>query len=71
MYVNSLVFPFKFSDQYLFVKFSPYANPVSRNCAITMLTVKPHIITSTKLYHQSIALGSQYSDPMLEAAMLH
>ena len=46
-------------------------NPVSRNCAITVLTVKPHIITSTELYHQGIAQGSQYSDLAPEAATLH
>ena len=46
-------------------------NPVSRNCAIAVLTVKPHIITSTELYHQGIAPRSQYSDLMLEAATLH
>ena len=45
-------------------------NPVSHNCAIFVLTVKPHIITSTKLYHQGIALGSQYSDLTPEAATL-
>ena len=46
-------------------------NPISRNCAIAVLTVKPHIITSTKLYHQSIAPGSQYSDLRPEATTLH
>ena len=46
-------------------------NPISRNCAIAVLTVKPHVITSTELYHQGIAPGSQYSDPVPEAATLH
>ena len=46
-------------------------NPISCNCAISVLTVKPHIITSTKLYCQGIAPGSQYSDLTPEAAMLH
>ena len=46
-------------------------NLVSRNCAIAVLTVKPHIITSTELYRQGIAPRSQYSDLMPEAAMLH
>ena len=46
-------------------------NPISRNCAIFVVTVKPHIITSTELYHQGIAPGSQYSDLAPEAAMLH
>ena len=46
-------------------------NPVYRNCAIAVLTVKPHIITSTELYCQGIAPGSQYSDLTPEAAMLH
>ena len=46
-------------------------NPISRNCATTVLTVKPHVITSTKLYRQGIAPGSQYSDPAPEAAMLY
>ena len=46
-------------------------NPISCNCAIAVLTVKPHIITSTKLYHQGIAQGSQYSDLTPEAATLH
>ena len=46
-------------------------NPISRNCAITVLTVKPHIITSTELYRQGIAPRSQYSDLVLEAATLH
>ena len=46
-------------------------NPVSHNCAIAVLTVKPHIITSTELYRQGIAPGLQYSDLTLEAAMLH
>ena len=46
-------------------------NPISHNCAIAVLTVKPHIITSTELYHQGIAQGSQYSDLAPEAAMVH
>ena len=46
-------------------------NPISCNCAIFVLTVKLHIITSTKLYYQGIAPGSQYSDLVPEAAMLH
>ena len=46
-------------------------NPVSCNCAIFVLTVKPHIITSTELYCQGIAPGSQYSDLAPEAATLH
>ena len=46
-------------------------NPISHNCAIAVLTVKPHIITSTELYHQGIAPRSQYSDLTPEAAMLH
>ena len=46
-------------------------NPVSRNCAIAVLTVKSHIITSTELYRQGIAPKSQYSDLTPEAAMLH
>ena len=46
-------------------------NPISHNCAITVLTFKPHIITSTELYCQGIAPGSQYSDLALEAATLH
>ena len=45
-------------------------NPIFRNCAIAVLTVKPHIITSTKLYCQGIAPRSQYSDLTPEAAML-
>ena len=45
--------------------------PASRNCAIAVLFVKPHIITSTELYHQGIAPRSQYSDLTPEAAMLH
>ena len=46
-------------------------NPVFHNCAIFVVTVKPHIVTSTKLYRQGIAPGSQYSDLALEAATLH
>ena len=46
-------------------------NPVSCNCAIAVLTVKQHVITSTELYRQGIAPGSQYSDPAAEAATLH
>ena len=46
-------------------------NPVSRNCAIAVLTVKPHTITSTELYRQGIAPRSQYSDLTPEAATLH
>ena len=46
-------------------------DPGSRNCAIFVLTVKLHIITRTELCRQGIAPGSQYSDPALEAAMLH
>ena len=46
-------------------------NPISRNCANAVLTFKPHIITSTELYHQGIAQRSQYSDLVPEAATLH
>ena len=46
-------------------------DPVSRNCAIFVVTVKLHIITSTQLYCQGIAPGSQYSDPVPEATTLH
>ena len=46
-------------------------NPISHNCAASVLTVKLHIITSTELYCQGIAPGSQYSDFMPEAATLH
>ena len=60
----------------IFRQFSDNAllhNPVSRNCAVSMLytyIVLLHNLNSTKLHLQGVAPRSQYSDHAPEAVML-